>query len=438
MRPGHTRVPEEIRSHPHLCRRRASVPATPSRFLASPASPAGPPASTSSRGRPRHVAPAQPCCPHPAWAYRGRGGLGPLRAHGHPTGGPWRQLYCSPWAGAVREPHGPPVHGQRVAPALLVGAGGAWAAGLGSRAGARGCEGAPNPVLQGRVEAAAPLTVCSQDCLHDVRVTQGPRDALDALLRAVQEGEGSAAAARKRRSRSPHWGWGALDPVTQLRRALTVGERPLAMAPGVVPPVGQVRAPGGVPLGLTDGGKADTTARLAHSGQWGQPPRRQDQGPAPTPRGRPRPPLCEAQGSQTVRRRRLVAVPPRVVCGTLEAVQQGRAPGGGQSKTACVERRNLPIRQQGAAGGRRGSPRCQGADGGRPQLAWSQAYDHFCRPQASLRQALPQPEPTPGTGSAKQWRSRPPARAAGRTDRVWTRREVLLCRVPPWPQPAGV
>src|SRR5437763_273012 len=28
--------------------------------------------------------------------------------------------------------------------------------------------------------------------------------------------------------------------------------------------------------------------------------------------------------------------------------------------------------------------------------------------------------------------------AAGLTDRVWSLREVLLFRVPPWPQPAGV
>jgi len=28
--------------------------------------------------------------------------------------------------------------------------------------------------------------------------------------------------------------------------------------------------------------------------------------------------------------------------------------------------------------------------------------------------------------------------AAGLTDRVWTLRDVLLYRVPPWPQPAGV
>jgi hypothetical protein len=51
---------------------------------------------------------------------------------------------------------------------------------------------------------------------------------------------------------------------------------------------------------------------------------------------------------------------------------------------------------------------------------------------------LPLPEPTKGTGSAKQWRPRTPAMAAGLTDHVWSVREVLLFRVPPWPQPAGV
>jgi hypothetical protein len=55
-----------------------------------------------------------------------------------------------------------------------------------------------------------------------------------------------------------------------------------------------------------------------------------------------------------------------------------------------------------------------------------------------LRQPLPQPLPTHGTGSAKQWRPCTPAMAAGLTDHVWSLREVLRFRVPPWPQPVGV
>jgi hypothetical protein len=56
----------------------------------------------------------------------------------------------------------------------------------------------------------------------------------------------------------------------------------------------------------------------------------------------------------------------------------------------------------------------------------------------SLRQPLPQPLPTNGSGSAPQWRPCMPAMAAGLTDRVWTLREVLLFRVPPWPQTVRV
>jgi hypothetical protein len=65
-------------------------------------------------------------------------------------------------------------------------------------------------------------------------------------------------------------------------------------------------------------------------------------------------------------------------------------------------------------------------------------YYNFCLPHASVRQPLPQPVPTNGTGSATLWRPCTPAMAAGLTDHVWTLREVLLFRVPPWPQPAGV
>ena len=104
---------------------------------------------------------------------------------------------------------------------------------------------------------------------------------------------------------------------------------------------------------------------------------------------------------------------------------------------AFVERLNLTLRQHVAAIGRRVSTLCKGEDGLRQQLALYHVYYNFCLPHASVRQPLPQPVPTHGTGSAKQWRPRTPAMAAGLTDHVWTLREVLLFRVPPWPQPAG-
>jgi hypothetical protein len=145
--------------------------------------------------------------------------------------------------------------------------------------------------------------------------------------------------------------------------------------------------------------------------------------------------LLYAQVVKTVRRRRLVRVSHRVVFGTLEAVQQVLAACGWQINTSFIERLNLNIRQHVAAVGRRVSTLCKGEDGLGQQLSLYHCYYNFCLPHASLRQPLPQPVPTNGTGSAKVWRPCTPAMAAGLTDRVWTLREVLLFRVPPWPQP---
>ena len=399
---------------------------------------APPPRIVSTRGRPRQVDTSSHFCPYPTCAYQGWVGLGNLCANGHPSGGPWRQLHCTSCGGYFQETHGTPLPGKRVAPDVLVWAVGALAEGLGIRAVARVFEVDPNTVLQWLVEAADHLTVFSQYFLHDVHVTQVQLDELYALLRAVKDGEVSEAEALKRLSRSPHWGWVAMDPVTKLLLAIDVGARTLAMAQGVVHQVVQVLAPDCAPLFLTDGFKEYTTALLTHYGHWVQPARRQATGPAPKPRWMPLPQLCYAQVIKTVRRPRLVAVTHRVVFGTLEAVNQVLAPCGWQINTAFVERINRTIRQHVAAVGRRVSTLCKGEDGVRQQLALYHAYYNFCLPHASLRQALPQPEPTNGTGSATQWRSRTPAMAAGLTDRVWTLREVLLFRVPPWPQPAEV
>ncbi len=44
--------------------------------------------------RPRVIDTSMHFCPHAGCDYRGWLGLGNLRANGHPSGGPWRQLYC--------------------------------------------------------------------------------------------------------------------------------------------------------------------------------------------------------------------------------------------------------------------------------------------------------------------------------------------------------
>src|SRR5712691_10532315 len=392
----------------------------------------------STRGRRRQVDTSRHCCPDPDCTYGGWLGLGNITSNGHPSGGPWRQLHCTGCGGYFQETHGTPLHGKRVAPEKLVWAVGALAEGLGIRAVARVFEVDPNTVLAWLVEVADHAVAFAQYFLHDVHVTQVQLDELFALLSAVKAGEVSDAEAIQRLSRSPHWVWAAIDPITKLLLTVDVGDRTLAMAQSVVHQVVQVLAPGCVPLFLTDGFKEYTTALLTHYGQWVQPARWRAQGPMPKPRWVPLPGLLYAQVVKTVRRRRLVDVKHRIVFGTLGAVQQVLAACGWQINTAFIERVNLTIRQHVAAVGRRVSTLCKHEAGLRQQLALSQVYYNFCLPHAGLRQTLPQPEPTHGTGSARQGRPQTPAMAAGLTDHVWTLREVLLFRVPPWPQPVGV
>src|SRR2546425_11237776 len=384
--------------------------------------------------RPRTVDTSRHFCPHTGCRYRGWLGLGNLRANGHPSGGPWRQFQCTACEGYFPEHHGTIFHGKQGAVELIVRVLACLAEGLGIRATARVFEVDPNTVLHWLVEAAEQLRVFSCYFLCEVHVKQLQLDELYAVLSAVKNGEMREAEAIHRLSRSPQWVWTAIDPQSKLLLVIDVGERTLAMAQRVVHHVAQVLAPDCAPLFLTDGFREYMTALLTHYGYWAQPPRRQDKGPAPKPRWMPVPQLLYAQVVKTVRRRRLVRVRHRVVFGTLETVNAVLAPLGCQINTAFVERINLDIRQHVAAVGRRVSTLCKHEAGLRQQLALYHVYHNFCLPHASLRQPLP----TQGHGSAKTWQPRTPAMAAGLTDRVWTLREVLLFRVPPWPQPAGV
>ena len=259
-------------------------------------------------------------------------------------------------------------------------------------------------------------------------------DELYTVLSALKAGTVSEDEAIECLSRSPHWVWVAIEPESKLLLTIDVGERTLAMAQRVLHQVALLLAPDCVPLFLSDGYKEYLTAIVTHFGRWVQVPRCQATGPAPKPRWIPLPELLYAQVVKTVRRRRLVAMKHRVVFGTIEAVNQVLRPLGWQINTAFVKRINLSLRHHVAAIGRRVTTLCKGEEGLRQQLAVYHVYYNFCLPHGSVRQALPHPEPTKGGGSAKQWQPWTPAMAAGLTDRVWSLREVLLFRVPPWPQ----
>jgi hypothetical protein len=171
-----------------------------------------------------------------------------------------------------------------------------------------------------------------------------------------------------------------MDPTSKLLVVVDIGSRTLAMAQRVVHQVVQMLAPGCVPLFLTDGFKAYTTALLTHFGQWVRPARQQTAGPMPKPRWIPLPELLYAQVIKSYRRRRLMSVTPRVVFGTQLAIEQVLARWGWRINTAFVERLNLDIRQRVAAIGRRVNTLCQGEASLRDQLALFQSITILCCP----------------------------------------------------------
>jgi IS1 family transposase len=318
---------------------------------------------------------------------------------------------------------------------LIVHALACLAEGLGIRATARVFEVDPNTVLQWLVEAAEQLQAFSCYFLCDVHVTQLQLDELYAVLGGLRDGEISKAQALKRLESGRPWVWTAVDPVSKLLLAIEVGPRTVEMAQRVVHRVASVLAPDCLPAWFSDGFKGYLPAILGHFGRWIEPEHLQDQGRRRKPRWMPLPDLLYAQVVKQYRRKRVVGVKHRVVFGTMEAVTQVLAACGWKINTSMVERLNLDIRQRVAAIGRRVNTICQDEEGLQHQLVVFHVYHNFILPHASLRQPLPLPEPTHGTGSARLWRPCTPAMAAGLTDHVWTLRDVLLYRVPPWPQP---
>ena len=126
----------------------------------------------------------------------------------------------------------------------------------------------------------------------------------------------------------------------------------------------------------------------------------------PKPRWMPLPELLYAQVVKTTRRRRLVEVKHRVVFGTQAAVDKVLGGCGWQINTSIVERLNLSLRQRVAAIRRRSATPCKSGDGLSQQLILFQVYHNFVLPHMSLRQALAEPIPTNGSGSAKVWPDR--------------------------------
>ena len=154
QRPAEPNLPRRTRSsepqsfagltHTPPCVACAQTP--PAAPVTAPAAP--PPRIISTRGRKRQVDTGHQFCPHPDCPYRGWVGWGNLRAHGHPHGGPWRQLLCVVCRRSFLETLGTLFHGKRASVELIVRVIACLAEGVGIRDTARVFEVDPNTVLQ--------------------------------------------------------------------------------------------------------------------------------------------------------------------------------------------------------------------------------------------------------------------------------------------------
>lgn len=386
-----------------------------------------PPRIEQRRGRRKQVDTSSHFCPNRACLYYGWLGLGNIRANGHPNGGAWRQLECTVCHKPFMETVNTIFYRKRVKAEVIWQVLTCLAEGVGIRKTARIFGLDPNTVLHWLHQAADHMEAVSHYLIHDLHLTQVQVDELWALL-GQRNGEG----------RHKLWVWVGVDAISKLWLATVLGDRSQACAQLLIHAIVLLLAPGCLPLFTSDQWSAYAAALLTHFGQWVATPRRNSRGRPPKPRWQALPGLLYAQVVKQRVKGRVVSVTQRVVFGSLEAIEAALQLGGiGQViNTAFIERLNLTIRQHVAALGRKVADLAKAVAGLQDQLALVRAYYNFCLPHAALRLPLPEPLPTKGNGSPKKWQPRTPAMAAGLTHRIWSMKELLLWRIPPWRQEA--
>jgi len=224
------------------------------------------------------------------------------------------------------------------------------------------------------------------------------------------------------------WLWLAIDPRTKILPVLYLGPRTQNAAHAVIHALRRILVPGCLPLFTSDGLNLYFYALTAHFGHWRQVRsrgRRVRQWQVAAG-------LIYGQVKKSYRRRKMVRVTPVMRLGTQADLTGALQSMGfsGRLNTAFIERVNLTVRHGVAALARRTWATAQQSPQLLATLEWWRAYYHFVRPHEALRVAFVQPRERGGKRLAQRYRQRTPAMAAGRTNRRWTTREVLLCPLP--------
>ena len=391
-----------------------------------------PPRIEHKRGAKRRVDTANHFCPNKACRYYGWLGLGNIVANGHPSGGRWRQLKCEVCGKYFQETKGTVFYRSSVPAEKILYGIASLCEGVGIGPVARIYEVDVNTVFGWLGEGSGHVQAVSRYMLHELHVTQVQLDELYVLLGGKKEKSEAEERTSRREKRRHCWLWGAIDAESKLLMAVEIGDRSLETAQRVVHTVVSVLAAGVVPLFVSDQLAAYGKALLTHYGEWVE--QRQEGKRRRKRRWMPLPALRYVQVVKRRTRRRLVAVTQRVVYGTWESVRETLRAVGQRVNTSFIERVNRTLRAHVAALVRRGEHVAKSEAGVERQAVLVHGYYNLCLPHGSLREELPRPIPTKGTGTPKKWRQRTPGMAAGITDHVWKMSELLMFRVPPWRQ----
>ena len=207
------------------------------------------------------------------------------------------------------------------------------------------------------------------------------------------------------------WVWAVIDASSKLVPVLKIGPRTMNLAYSVVHELNQMLQPGCIPIFSSDGLKLYFYALTAHFGSW----RQGEEGQKPV--WEIASTFLYAQLKKIQRRRRLVRVERRMLCGELEQLKDGLKALGlsGKINTAFIERLNLTLRQGVSFLTRRTWGTAQYTPELEVSLDWWRGYYHFVRYHESLRVKLAQPLARKGKQTPRKYRRRTPASAAGFT-----------------------
>ena len=259
-------------------------------------------------------------------------------------------------------------------------------------------------------------TACPGDALwRGVHTTEPPLRTAPLLC----ESEGAA------------WGWVAWAPAWRLGVALVVGTRTPEHAHRLRKRVVAVTETPR-PCFTSDQLPASEEALLAASGPGAQPGRQGTRGRPPMPRWIPLPNLVEAQVVKRRDKGRVVEVTHTISLGEAPQIEARRAASAPSTTLhpSVVERDPLTWHDHHRRLRRTTLAFSQALPWWEQHVWVSWAYEHVCWPHQRLRQRLPAPEPTRGSGTPRRWQPVTPAMAAGITARVWTTAELLGYRIP--------